>query len=255
MIQQIVTVSSREEVAEGIFVLRFQSEELARMTRPGQFVNVRAGEEIVPLLRRPFSVSRVQGSMLELVFNVVGKGTQLLSLKRPGDQLDVLGPLGVPFNVRGDFDTALIVAGGLGIAPFPILTEWLLREEKHIITFVGARSSFQIYTQHLKNVQCATDDGSKGFHGTVVDLLEHYLHTNSISKPKIFGCGPTPMLTALLEVARREGIVCELSLEGDMACGIGICQGCPVELVNGKKKYALVCREGPAFNCNDIVLA
>jgi dihydroorotate dehydrogenase electron transfer subunit len=218
-------------------------------------VNVRTTDGFFPLLRRPFSISRVEGDNIELLFSIVGEGTRLLASKRPGDQLDVLGPLGNPFNVVGNYETALIVAGGLGVAPFPFLTDRLQREEKHIVSFVGARTAYQLYTKHLKNVHVATDDGSSGFQGTVVTLMERFLDGHDVSKPKIFACGPTPMMKALAVVAIRRGIECELSLEGEMACGIGICQGCPVERANGEnKKYALVCTEGPAFNSKEILL-
>lgn len=255
MTHEIVTVSSNNEVAEGLFLLRFQSDRIARATAPGQFVNIRVTDVFVPFLRRPFSVSRVEGRLVEILFNVVGGGTQILSSKRPGDTLDLLGPLGKPFNVHDEFETALIVAGGLGVAPFPLLTDWLLREEKQILTFLGARNAYQLYKQHLKNLRVATDDGSEGLKGTVIDLLDRYLQTHTVSKPKIFGCGPTKMLQALSEYAHRKRIPCELSLEGEMACGIGLCQGCPVERRNSGAKYALVCKEGPTFNCEEIVLS
>jgi len=163
--------------------------------------------------------------------------------------------LGLAYYLKGDFENALIVAGGLGVAPFPLLSDWLQRGEKNIESFIGARSAYQLYRMHLKNLHVATDDGSAGFQGTVVQLLEHYLNSHTVSKPKIFGCGPTKMMKALSELARNRKIDCELSLEGDMACGIGLCQGCPVETVGRAKKYALVCRDGPAFNSYDIVLA
>lgn len=255
MTQEIVTVSSNDEVADGLYVLRFQSERIARTTLPGQFVNIRVAEAYVPFLRRPFSVSRVDGGFVEILFNVVGVGTRILASKRPGDALDVLGPLGKSFGVHNDFETALIVAGGLGVAPFPLLTDWLLREEKQIVTFLGASNAYQLYKQHLKNLHIATDDGSEGLQGTVIDVLDRYLQTHVVSKPKIFGCGPTKMLQALSDYVQRKGIICELSLEGEMACGIGLCQGCPVERQNGGDKYALVCKEGPTFHCEEIVLS
>ncbi len=254
MRQEFLTVASREEVADGVFLLRCTSHSIARDSKPGQFVNVRVSPAFVPFLRRPFSICRVEGTTLELLFNVVGEGTRLLARMHPGDELDTLGPLGKPFTVGDDFDTAVIVAGGLGVAPFPFLTDYLLRYEKQIVSFVGARTAFQLYTRHLNNVHVATDDGSSGSRGTVVYLLERHLDACPIPRPKLFGCGPTRMLQALSEVARMRGIPCELSLEGEMACGVGLCQGCPVERVNGSKKYALVCVEGPTFDCTTIVV-
>ncbi|MGH2567504.1 MAG: dihydroorotate dehydrogenase electron transfer subunit, partial [Bacteroidota bacterium] len=255
MVHERVTVSSNDEVADGLYVFRFRSETIAGATLPGQFVNIRTADGFVPFLRRPFSVSRVDRGVVEILFNVVGRGTAVLASKRPGDELDVLGPLGKPFGFRGDFEHALIVAGGLGVAPFPILTDWLQRDEKQVESFIGARSAYQLYRMQLKNLHVATDDGSAGFQGTVVQLLEQYLRSHTLPKPKIFGCGPTNMMKALSGLARNMNIDCELSLEGDMACGIGLCQGCPVETVGGTKKYALVCKDGPAFKSHDIVFA
>ncbi len=255
MIQEVVPVLSREQVADGLFVLTVRCSRIANSVRGGQFLNVRVSAGVsTPLLRRPFSVSRAHDDSLELLFNIVGGGTRLLASKGSGDQLDILGPLGVPFRADDEYETALIVAGGLGIAPFPLLTEELLRFKKNVKTFVGARTTGHVYVSHLREVHIATDDGSDGFHGNVIQLLEHYLKHNRIVRPKIFGCGPTKMLKALSESSRQQGIQCELSLEGEMACGIGICQGCPVERVNGPKKYALMCTEGPTFNSTEVVL-
>jgi len=189
-----------------------------------------------------------------LMFNVVGQGTTLLSQKRSGDSLDVVGPLGVPFKLDGSYETAILVGGGLGVAPFPFLTDALLRRKKTIRTFIGTRSVKHVTEEHLLNVQLATDDGSKGFRGTVIDMLKTLLVHDGSKNSKIFGCGPTKMLGALAELARAKGIDCELSLEGDMACGMGLCQGCPVERKDGLKKYSLVCVEGPTFNSNDILI-
>lgn len=247
-----VPVTGREEIAEGIFALSFESKELAREVRPGQFVNIKVGEGELPLLRRPFSISRTDGPLLEVIFNVVGAGTRALAAKQRGERLNVLGPLGIPFGLEEDFETAIIVAGGLGVAPFPFLTPHLGRVR--IETFLGSRTTSQIVDRFLVNVHVATDDGSKGYHGTVVDLLNGYLREHPQRRPKLFACGPTPMLKALTAYAIKENLRCELSLEGDMACGVGICQGCPVERVQGEKKYSLVCTEGPTFDCREVVL-
>lgn len=250
-----VPVLSKEEVAEKTFLLTLESSDLARFTLPGQFLNIRVDDSLSPLLRRPFSVARVEGSKVELIFNIVGRGTRILAEKQAGDKLDVLGPLGIPYQVDGDFETAVIVAGGVGVAPFPILTDCLTRAGKNVETFLGARSSDHLVFHHLKSIHIATDDGSKGFHGTVVQLLDQYLKEHPIRKPKLFACGPTPMLKAVSVFAKEKGIQCELSLEGEMGCGIGICQGCPVERTRGDKKYALACTDGPTFDSREITLS
>ena len=254
IIEPAAEVLSTSEVAEGIFKLVLRTSEIALRSAPGQFVNIRCGESCLPLLRRPFSISRVQGDTIELLFNVIGHGTRMMASKRTGDTLDVLGPLGSPFGTTGDYGLAILVGGGLGVAPFPFLTDVLVNKNKEILTLIGARKGGQITAQHLRNVQVATEDGSKGMRGTVIDLLRTQVEKSRGKRTKIFGCGPTAMLKALSAFAAAEGIDCELSLEGDMACGIGICQGCPVERTGGEKKYALVCTDGPTFNSKDIIL-
>ena len=140
------------------------------------------------------------------------------------------------------------------MAPFPFLTKALERERKAVRTYLGARTRAHIVTAGLSDVRIATDDGSLGHHGTVVDLLARDLGERPSGRLKIFGCGPTPMMKALAALSVRLGVDCELSLEGDMACGIGLCQGCPVEKASGDKKYALVCLDGPTFPSSEIIL-
>lgn len=254
MIIADVPVTDVRIVAEGTRTLTFVCAEIARATMPGQFVNIRVHHGSDPLLRRPFSVSRVIGDHVEILFNVVGSGTDILGKKRPGDTINVFGPLGVHYGTNGDFKNALLVAGGLGVAPMAILTEHLVSLGKHVDTFLGARTALHLITDHLLNIHVATDDGSKGFHGNVVRLVEQYLKEHPVMHAKVFACGPTRMLKALSAFAVGAGLECEISLEGEMACGVGICQGCPVERVGGSKKYALVCTDGPAFNCQDVIL-
>ncbi|HXX64413.1 MAG TPA: dihydroorotate dehydrogenase electron transfer subunit [Bacteroidota bacterium] len=253
MIIDLCPVSGRRTVGEGIHILSFSSASISRSVRAGQFVNIKVEGSADPLLRRPFSVYRVAGSDVEIVFNVVGKGTQALSQKSRGDMIDVLGPLGVPFATGGsEFDTGVLVAGGLGVAPLPMLTAALHAAGKSILTFLGARSAGQLIESHLENLHLATEDGSRGFSGNVVALARKTLAERPAKRPKIFGCGPTAMLRALAELARTLGIPCEVSLEGPMGCGIGICQGCPVELAGEEKKYALMCKDGPTFDIRKI---
>ena len=200
MIQQLCPVQSCHRIADKTFLLRFDSPEIAASAQPGQFVNILAAEiGEAPLLRRPFSISRVENSIVELIFHVVGIGTNLLSQKELGDWIDVIGPLGQPFRRDAEYDTALLVAGGIGVAPFPFLTDDLLKRGKRIETFIGYRNASQVFTEHLQNVHIATDDGSDGFHGNVIQLLESSLNQNNFGKAKIFACGPT----CNVESARR----------------------------------------------------
>jgi dihydroorotate dehydrogenase electron transfer subunit len=255
MVQQVCVVKSCDEVAEKTFLLRFLSSDIAAAAQPGHFVNVLAadfGEG--PLLRRPFSISRIDNDVVELLFHAIGEGTILLSRKRAGDTIDVLGPLGQSYHSDADYETALIVGGGIGVAPFPFLTKDLQQRSKKIETFLGYRNAKQIFSSHLTHIHLATDDGSQGFHGNVVQLLEQFLERTDYGKAKIFGCGPTIMLKALKELAQRKKLCCEISLEGQMACGVGICQGCPVERTGEGMKYALVCKDGPTFLTTEVNL-
>jgi dihydroorotate dehydrogenase electron transfer subunit len=167
--------------------------------------------------------------------------------------LDVLGPLGKPFNTDDSgYDTGVLIGGGLGVAPLPLLTSALKEMGKPVLTFIGARSASRLVTDYLENLHTATDDGSKGFRGNAVDLASDFLRKNPVRRPKIFACGPMPMLRALASFARASDIPCEVSLEGPMGCGIGICQGCPVELAGTERSYALMCKDGPAFDIRTI---
>ena len=183
-----------------IFLIKVHCPEIAKLIKPGQFLNVRVSEGIFPLLRRPFSVCDVEGESLFLMFNILGEGTKLLAKKHIGETIDILGPLGNGFNFHGNFETAIIVAGGLGAAPFPYLIR-KINDEKNIKCFVGGRSSHDVIQYGMIDTVVSTDDGSIGFKGTVIDLLNQNLKEIKSSKPKIFGCGPNAMLRALKEFA------------------------------------------------------
>lgn len=252
---ELCPVTYVRTAAKDVFVLAFTSPSIASSLQPGQFLNIKVGEGADPLLRRPFSAYRVEADRIEIIFNIVGRGTAALSALKPGDVIDVLGPLGVPFGVTGwDFDTGVLIGGGLGVAPLPLLTKALRRANKNVLTFVGGRTATLLLTEYLENPGTATDDGSAGFHGTVVQLAKNTLARGKVSRPKLYACGPTPMMRAVAEFARKADLPCEVSLEGPMGCGIGICQGCPVELSGGEKKYALMCKDGPIFDIRAVKL-
>lgn len=252
MIQTLSPVTSVQSVASNILIISLRAPEIASTVRPGQFINIRVSDCTTPLLRRPFSVYRTRGDELEIIFNVVGVGTRILAEKQPGDRLDVLGPLGRSYTIDDSFQTALLVAGGIGVAPLPMITTALRDTRASVVTFLGARTRDQLMPTHLVNLSVSTDDGTAGFRGTVVELLRSELSRRHLPAPKIFACGPNAMLQNLIAVANEFNVPCEASLESAMACGVGICQGCPVELLDGEKKFALVCADGPVFDTRTI---
>jgi dihydroorotate dehydrogenase electron transfer subunit len=254
-------VTRRQELAPGLVTLRFHNPRVAKETQAGQFVNVlpRTGF-IDPMLRRPFSVYWAEGDEAEIIVQAHGRGTGILAETREGETLDVLGPLGRPWMIDSeDYMTAVLLIGGVGVASMPMLTRRLQSQEVSIQTFYGARTKSLFALDYLTNLHLATDDGSEGYHGPNVMLLRSFLEKGSFESPKIFACGPTGMMRAAQSLAAEFGIPCELSLETEMACGIGICQGCPVlneESVFQKtgRKFRLVCTEGPSFKSEEIVL-
>src|SRR6185436_19374811 len=181
MMQLNARVTGLREVAPNILVLSFHAPGMAERVAPGQFVNIKVNDFNVPLLRRPFSVYHVAGDEISILFNVIGLGTTILSRKRNGDLLDVIGPLGRPYGLEGEYETAVLVAGGVGIAPLPMITSALQDTSKKIATYLGARTADQLVPSYLSNGKSATDDGSGGYHGTVVDALRADLKKQTIS--------------------------------------------------------------------------
>jgi dihydroorotate dehydrogenase electron transfer subunit len=256
MLQHLAPITRFEQVAENVYTLEFEAEPIARLVEPGQFLNIKPDGSFDPLLRRAYSVHRVRGSRLEIIFNVVGKGSSIFARKRPGDLLDVLGPLGVPFHLDGEYDTAVLVSGGVGIAPMPILGEALAERGVRVVNVHGARTaSMLIDDGRLIDPVFATDDGSHGVRGNVVTALREWLDGHDDRRVRVFACGPNRMLEALGSFCQTRGIAVEVSLECQMACGVGICQGCPVEMADGPRKYTLVCTHGPNYDFGDILLS
>ncbi len=244
-------VESIEILSNNNYIIKVKSPLIAKEIKPGQFCNIKVSDSNFPLLRRPFSICDVEGDNLIFIFDVHGEGTKILSSKKNGDKLDILGPLGNGFNLNGNYEIAIIVGGGIGTAPFPYLIK-NLSPEIEVISFIGGRTKEHLIKYKLKNALIATDDGSEGFKGNVVDLFINELINIKNRKLRIFGCGPTPMLRSLQRVAIENKLDCQLSVECEMACGFGICQGCPIEKSNGDGYY-LVCKDGPVFNAETII--
>jgi len=254
-------VTDRRMIAPGLVVLKFENAFVAKNSGPGQFVNVlpKIGFSD-PFLRRPFSIYNTGGDFVEIIIQDHGHGTNVLSKTAIGEYIDVLGPLGNPWKYNLDnYSTAILVIGGVGVASMPLLTKQFVQDKFAFATYYGARNSTLFADEYLLNIEYSTDDGSKGFHGSVIENLRNALRSNKYEQPKLFVCGPTGMMRAAISLANEFNIPCEVSLETEMACGIGICQGCPVETSNSElvqtgRKFHLVCTHGPSFEKETIVL-
>ncbi len=257
------SVISKERLSEEIFKLTLSSSHVSKTAKPGNFVHIKVNPDHHPLLRRAFGVHRVdeEKGCFEVLFKVVGRGTEILSQKSPGENLDILGPIGKGFSFPKKGETAMLVAGGMGIAPlWFLLTSLIDRIPKERVTcFLGAKNEKElVYCERLKdlgtNLIVTTDDGSFGAKGLVTDvfLREIKKREDESKKLSVYSCGPQEMLKKMSEISKEYDLSCQISLEGSMACGVGACWGCAVKLENGG--YKRVCIDGPVFDAREVVL-
>jgi dihydroorotate dehydrogenase electron transfer subunit len=224
---------------------------------PGRFVMLQASSSLAPLLRRAFSVHDVASQVVHILYRVVGQGTSWMSRRRSGDAVNLVGPLGKGFGLESSFRRAVLIAGGMGIAPFQLLIRNLRERGVEVHLFYGAGTARELIpVAELEalgvTVRIATEDGSEGVKGKVTDLFQDSFGTmNPSGAFKIYACGPRPMLFEIARITRSSGIPCEVSLESAMACGLGTCMGCVIDTRSG---YRRVCREGPVFDVQDLIL-
>jgi len=209
---QKIKIIKNYKIKENYFKIVLSNPYLAKNSQPGQFLNIKIDEDI--FLRRPFSIHRVKGNNLEILYEVVGKGTETLSKKKKGEYLDVIGPLGNGFNYQlpiTNYQLPILVAGGIGVAPLAFLAQKLKEipnsKSQIPIVLIGAKNKNKILgEEEFKRwgfeVKIATDDGSRGFKGNVSDLLKHILSTMNYELSTIYACGPYPMLKEIAKIAR-----------------------------------------------------
>jgi dihydroorotate dehydrogenase electron transfer subunit len=257
IVQEHATVLANDLVGDGIYVLRLHSPRIAAAVKPAQFVHMRCGEGIDPLLLRPFSVLSVDRALgeLSILYQVVGRGSALLAQRKPGDKIMHLGPLGNGFTVRPPAKHLLLVAGGIGIAPLVFLAQELSSQDKEITLLSGARTAARHLPSEFIPPQVeyvlATEDGSAGHHGRVTSLIKEYFPWSDA----MYVCGPWPMLSTIEADFRaqawgwptRKPIY--VSLENQMGCAMGVCLGCVIKTPRG---YERVCRDGPVFLLQDL---
>jgi dihydroorotate dehydrogenase electron transfer subunit len=246
-------VRSQRETHPGFFWLTLEFPPDYPDILPGQYLNLRTGSLNDPLFRRPFGVVEFyrepKSSVVELYYGVVGPGTARMATWREGDGVDCLGPLGQTYTVVPD-RPALLVAGGRGAAPLLYLYR-LMRERQHkAVRFAfGARTKemlFGLERLDEAGLYVATEDGSAGYRGTIIEALAHrpeWLRDN----PVLYACGPERFLAATARLATEHDLDCQVSLEAVYGCGLGLCRGCAVPL-RGESRSLMQCIEGPVVD-------
>jgi dihydroorotate dehydrogenase electron transfer subunit len=258
-----VAVLSNVQVGGGHFRIRLSCDRQYSRAVPGQFVMVRLTDRIEPLLPRPFSIHRLlkekgSATAIELLYKVVGKGTHQLSLKQPGDFVDLTGPLGSGFEIPARVRKIYIAAGGIGVAPMIFLLAFLQEQKIDLAgvrVFLGAKSKADILCQKEFSrlgveAHTTTDDGSAGDQCLVTDPLDGAVAENP--PDVIYACGPLEMLTCVAGIADKHKVSCQFSSETMMACGMGACLGCAVASRKHPDAYLHACLDGPVFDTREL---
>ncbi|MDV2885343.1 dihydroorotate dehydrogenase electron transfer subunit [Alkalihalophilus pseudofirmus] len=256
--QAMLKVESQRLVADRIYELICSGEQVKQMVNPGQFVHLKTGSFDDLLLRRPLSICDVDRSSetLKMIYRVEGKGTERLSHKKSGDEIDLLGPLGTGFPVEEaqPGETALLVGGGIGVPPLYYLSKQLISRGVRVIHVLGFQSKKDVFYEEefkqLGDTYIATVDGTYGTNGFVTDAIDEMELQSDI----LYSCGPTPMLRALSDLYK--GKRAYVSLEERMGCGIGACFACVCHTEDDPTgtSYRKVCTDGPVFKVGEVVI-
>lgn len=251
MKKELTEVVQHEQIADKIYELTFTGELVTKMTDPGQFLHIRVGEQYMPLLRRPISICDVDldNKHCTILYRAEGEGTRLLSRKRIGDRLDVLGPLGNGFPVGKleEGETAILIGGGIGVPPLYYLSKKLVERNirvKHVLGFASGKDAFYVEKfNRLGETAVTTIDGSLGFQGFVTDYVKY----ENPDYDLLYSCGPTLMMKAIEEQLNPDQAY--YSFEERMGCGIGACFACvcPVKDDPAGNDYRKICSDGPVF--------
>lgn len=251
---------SKSELIPGIFKFSVQANEIVNSAKPGNFIEIRVNDSIEPFLRRPISIYNMdkENGILEFIFQVKGKGTEILSKRNEGELIDIVGPLGYGTFKYSDYNNIAIIGGGIGIFPLYELAKNAKNDNKNVSIYLGFRNKDLVMLEKefdnvSNNLVITTDDGTYGQKGFAIDFLKKDLENNKIDC--IYACGPLPMLRAVRALAMEQDIPCQISLEERMACGLGVCLGCAVKTAKSPAdapEYWHVCKGGPVFQAKDV---
>lgn len=248
-------ILKKEKIIEGIYKFTLRAEPIAKAAKAGNFIEIQVSTTGEPFLRRPISIYNIDEDKIEIIFQVKGKGTEILSEKKVGDIVNILGPLGYGTFSTENYKKVAIIGGGIGTYPLYELAKEL-KGKADTTMYMGFRNKELVTLEKefegvCNKVVITTDDGSYKQKGFALDVLKEDCKKE---KPDIiFACGPLPMLRAVQTFVKEENIPCEMSLEERMGCGIGACLGCAVKVISGKEpRYGHVCKEGPVFKATDV---
>ena len=259
---EISKVISNEEISKGIFKTVLHAPAISVNAHPGQFVNILPSADWDHIMRRPMSIASQGNDEISIIYKAIGVGTCIMANWEKGEKVDIIGPLG---NYWYGYEAIfpILIGGGVGIAPILNLHNHLLEKNIDHILIMGARHAAEHFLQHKpqNNIFLATDDGSLGIKGNVIDTVKYIDSQKSIpDNAKIYSCGPPLMMEAVRIHSLKNNLACDLALETIMACGIGICQGCTVERKVDKidahsyrNRFALACIDGPIFSGEEII--
>lgn len=251
-------IVKNEKIANGTYKLTLFAPYIAHNVVPGQFVHIKIPKDSSLILRRPISVNGIDedNGTIDLVYQLVGKGTKLLSSLKPNEvDIDLIGPLGKGYSVKSSVKSLCLVGGGCGVAPLKLAAQkWSYLDITACIGFKNKSAAYQLddFQNLCSQVFISTDDGSLGEKCFATDALIKLLEKQS--PDLILGCGPVPMLKALQRISKKYNIPCQISLEERMGCGIGGCLVCSCAIItNNGWDYKRVCVDGPVFNSQEVM--
>ena len=255
--EEVAVVAGTRRVGPGLFELALKADRTAAAIRPGQFVHLLLDAHREHILRRPFSVYRIDDAgNVVVLYQVVGKGSALMGDLRPGDPCSLIAPLGNVWPMPAGDGRVLIVCGGLGSAPLFMFAQRLACEGVGFDVVLGARSAAHHVARERyaaligREPVIATDDGSLGYAGFATEPAREMLATGAYSS--VYCCGPDIFMKLVAGIASDAGVSCWVSEEKRMACGVGACLSCVVETTAGKRRS---CVDGPVFDAKDVVWA
>ena len=258
--QILAKLIKKEEIIKDVYKFSVQAGEIVKLSKPGNFIEIRVSNQTEPFLRRPISIYNLdkENGILEFIFQIKGNGTNLLAQKEVGDEIDIIGPLGFGTFKIQDYNKIAIIGGGIGIFPLYELVKQAKEQGKNVDCYLGFRNKdFVMLENEFKNVTdnltITTDDGTYAEKGFAIDYLKEDMQKEKYDC--IYACGPIPMLRAIQQCANDNNINAQISLEEKMGCGLGVCLGCAVKTAKSSKEapeYFHVCKGGPVFNAKDV---